>query len=72
MFFFPDNKFICDCKLAWIKGVRNETINNDLKNSLDLLTCFLESRNHTLIDENTAEDIVNENNNNGEKYFQFM
>ncbi|XP_008543319.1 connectin [Microplitis demolitor] len=42
-----DNKLVCDCNLAWIQGLRNETINQKLKDSLDLLTCFLEVQNDT-------------------------
>ncbi|KAK0163589.1 hypothetical protein PV327_007257 [Microctonus hyperodae] len=46
--YLDDNKFICDCKLAWIKGLRNETVNQQLKDSLDMLTCFLEGHNKTI------------------------
>lgn len=42
------NKLICDCKLAWIWGLRNETKNQTLRDSLEELTCFLESNNGTL------------------------
>ncbi|CAD1479135.1 unnamed protein product, partial [Heterotrigona itama] len=42
------NKLICDCKLAWIWGLRNETKNVKLRESLEELTCFLESNNATL------------------------
>ncbi|CAK9813096.1 Con [Anthophora quadrimaculata] len=42
------NKLICDCKLAWIWGLRNETKNKQLRHSLEALTCFLESNNATL------------------------
>ncbi|KAG7197374.1 hypothetical protein KM043_018481 [Ampulex compressa] len=42
------NKLICDCKLAWIWGLRNETKNIKLRNALEELTCFLESNNATL------------------------
>ncbi|KOC59901.1 Connectin [Habropoda laboriosa] len=42
------NKLICDCKLAWIWGLRNETKNKQLRHSLEELTCFLESNNATL------------------------
>lgn len=42
------NKLICDCKLAWIWGLRNETKNKKLRDALEGLTCFLESHNTTL------------------------
>ncbi|XP_011496594.1 PREDICTED: uncharacterized protein LOC105361181 [Ceratosolen solmsi marchali] len=34
---------ICDCKLAWIWGLRNETKNPKLREGLEELTCFLEA-----------------------------
>ncbi|KAL2748127.1 connectin-like, partial [Vespula maculifrons] len=39
------NKLICDCNLAWIWGLRNETKNTKLRDALEELTCFLESNN---------------------------
>lgn len=42
-----DNNLICDCKLAWIWGLRNETKNTKLRDALEELTCFLESNNAT-------------------------
>ncbi|XP_017883786.2 uncharacterized protein LOC108627193 [Ceratina calcarata] len=42
------NKLICDCKLAWIWGLRNETKNTKLRDSLEQLTCFLEGNNTAL------------------------
>ncbi|CAK9833827.1 Con [Anthophora retusa] len=47
-FYLTGNKLICDCKLAWIWGLRNETKNKQLRHSLEALTCFLESNNATL------------------------
>ncbi|XP_068976753.1 connectin-like [Bombus flavifrons] len=47
-FYLSGNKLICDCKLAWIWGLRNETKNVKLRESLEELTCFLESNNATL------------------------
>ncbi|XP_043251281.1 connectin [Colletes gigas] len=44
-FYLNGNKLICDCKLAWIWGLRNETKNRKLRNALEKLTCFLESNN---------------------------
>ncbi|XP_034947115.1 connectin [Chelonus insularis] len=43
--YLEDNKLICDCNLAWIEGLKNETINQKLKDSLDFLTCFREAKN---------------------------
>ncbi|KAF7380590.1 hypothetical protein HZH68_016455 [Vespula germanica] len=37
------NKLICDCNLAWIWGLRNETKNTKLRDTLEELTCLLES-----------------------------
>ncbi|XP_044581682.1 connectin-like isoform X2 [Cotesia glomerata] len=50
-----DNQLTCDCNLAWIKGLRNETTNQKLKDSLDLLTCF-EEQNGTLQASQTMEN----------------
>ncbi|XP_046626705.1 connectin [Neodiprion virginianus] len=47
-FYLEGNKLICDCRLAWIWGLRNETNNTQLKESLDELTCFLELNNSTV------------------------
>ncbi|KZC13567.1 PREDICTED: connectin-like [Dufourea novaeangliae] len=44
-FFVTGNELICDCKLAWIWGLRNETKNRELREALRKLTCFLESNN---------------------------
>lgn len=37
--FVADNKFICDCRLAWMYKLKNETRNNQIRNILDELTC---------------------------------
>ncbi|XP_076299640.1 leucine rich repeat protein connectin [Lasioglossum baleicum] len=44
-FYITGNKLICDCKLSWIWGLRNETKNTNLRDALEKLTCFLESNN---------------------------
>lgn len=44
-FYLNGNKLICDCKLQWIWGLRNETKNIKLRENLEELTCFLESKN---------------------------
>nr|XP_050863662.1 connectin-like [Vespula vulgaris]XP_050863663.1 connectin-like [Vespula vulgaris]XP_050863664.1 connectin-like [Vespula vulgaris]XP_050863665.1 connectin-like [Vespula vulgaris] len=44
-FYLDGNKLICDCNLAWIWGLRNETKNTKLRDALEELTCFLESNN---------------------------
>ncbi|CAL1674282.1 unnamed protein product [Lasius platythorax] len=46
-FYLSDNELICDCKLAWIWGLRNETKNTKLRDALEELTCFLENNNAT-------------------------
>jgi hypothetical protein len=43
---------ICDCKLAWIWGLRNETKNQKLREGLEELTCFLEARYEPKFDSN--------------------
>ncbi|XP_063978198.1 connectin [Diachasmimorpha longicaudata] len=53
--YLDDNKFICDCRLAWMFGVRNETSNKVLRDSLGSLTCFLESQSGS-IDEYEVEN----------------
>ncbi|KAK2586412.1 hypothetical protein KPH14_010697 [Odynerus spinipes] len=47
-FYLDGNKLICDCNLAWIWGLRNETKNTKLRDALEELTCFLESNNTAL------------------------
>ncbi|KAG6801062.1 connectin [Apis mellifera caucasica] len=70
-FYLSGNKLICDCKLAWIWGLRNETKNVKLRDSLEELTCFLESNNATL-KMNNKEDLewneALENARNAEEY----
>lgn len=46
-FYLDGNNLTCDCKLAWIWGLRNETKNTKLRDALEELTCFLESNNAT-------------------------
>lgn len=46
---------MCDCKLAWIWGLRNETKNLKLRDSLEVLTCFMESNNVTVAQSEEAE-----------------
>lgn len=46
-FYLSDNELICDCKLAWIWGLRNETKNTNLRDALEELTCFIEYNNAT-------------------------
>ncbi|KAJ3657798.1 hypothetical protein Zmor_009578 [Zophobas morio] len=38
-----DNKFVCDCRLAWLHTLRNETKNPLIRNTLDEITCYMES-----------------------------
>lgn len=73
-FLFLDNKFICDCKLVWIKGLRTETVNQQLKDSLDMLTCFLEGHNKTINNAEAGIDSANGNvvGNNGKLKCAFV
>lgn len=41
-FYFPENRFICECRLRWIFDLHNQTKNNELKQSLERITCTLE------------------------------
>uniref|UniRef100_A0ABD2WXZ5 Connectin n=1 Tax=Trichogramma kaykai TaxID=54128 RepID=A0ABD2WXZ5_9HYME len=54
-FYLDGNKLICDCKLAWIWGLRNETRNSKLREGLEELTCFLEASYESRFD--TGEDL---------------
>lgn len=54
-FYLNGNKLICDCKLQWIWGLRNETKNIKLREVLEELTCFLESKNASLKSVKDAE-----------------
>ncbi|XP_011870755.1 PREDICTED: connectin-like [Vollenhovia emeryi] len=45
--YLGENSLKCNCKLAWIWGLRNETKNMKLRDALEELTCFLESNNAT-------------------------
>ncbi|XP_036142370.1 connectin [Monomorium pharaonis] len=53
--YLSENNLICDCKLAWIWGLRNETKNTKLRDALEELTCFLESNNAT--QKSNSEDL---------------
>ncbi|XP_051160091.1 connectin-like isoform X2 [Leptopilina boulardi] len=54
-FYLNGNKLICDCKLQWIWGLRNETRNIKLRENLEELTCFLESKNASVKSVKDAE-----------------
>ncbi|XP_076683284.1 leucine rich repeat protein connectin [Andrena cerasifolii] len=58
-FFLNGNNLICDCKLTWIWGLRNETKNRKLRDALEELTCFLEEKiNNEDLDDNEALEIT--------------
>ncbi|XP_076238506.1 leucine rich repeat protein connectin [Calliopsis andreniformis] len=58
-FYLSGNKLICDCKLTWIWGLRNETKNRKLRDALEELTCFLEEKiNNMDLEENEALEIT--------------
>ncbi|XP_044254376.1 connectin [Tribolium madens] len=47
-FYIADNKFVCDCRLAWLHNLRNETKNPSIRNTLDEITCYMESAGQSL------------------------
>ncbi|XP_058797534.1 connectin isoform X2 [Phymastichus coffea] len=49
------NNLICDCKLSWIWGLRNETRNLKLREDLEELMCFLDASFEPKFD--SGEDI---------------
>ncbi|XP_015594125.1 connectin [Cephus cinctus] len=55
--YLDGNNLICDCRLAWIWGLKNETKNLKLKDVLDELTCFLESNNATTVDQDAVKGL---------------
>ncbi|XP_008217372.1 connectin [Nasonia vitripennis] len=61
-FYLDGNKLICDCKLTWIWGLRNETKNAKLREGLEELTCLLEASYDVKLDSgedmNRALDVV--------------
>lgn len=57
-FYLNGNKLICDCKLTWIWGLRNETKNTKLREALEELTCFLEEKINSEDLENEALEIT--------------
>lgn len=58
---FTGNKLICDCRLAWVSKLRNETKSEPLKYALEDITCKPRTENNiedTLIKE--VKEIINE------------
>lgn len=53
--YFPENRFICECRLRWIFDLHNQTKNRELKQSLERITCTLE-HTHQVINDNTLND----------------
>ncbi|XP_031339828.1 connectin-like isoform X1 [Photinus pyralis] len=41
-FYLADNKFVCDCRLAWMHALRNEAKGEKIREALDKLTCHLQ------------------------------
>lgn len=54
-FYFPDNRFICECRLRWIFDLYNQTKNRELKQTLERVKCTLE-HSHQVINDNTMND----------------
>lgn len=52
---FPENHFICECRLRWIFDLHNQTKNRELKQSLERITCMFEPT-HQVINDNTLND----------------
>ena len=52
LYYVVGNKLICNCNLAWIWGLRNETKSLDLRHALENLTCFMENKTVTTIPMN--------------------
>ncbi|CAL7939454.1 unnamed protein product [Xylocopa violacea] len=65
---FSRNRLICDCKLTWIWGLRNETKNTKLRESLEKLTCLLESNNVTLDNDELGWPETLNSEQNSEEY----
>jgi hypothetical protein len=42
IFFFPENNFVCNCKLKWMHSLRNETKSQNTKVSLESVTCKMD------------------------------
>lgn len=42
LFIFAENNFVCDCRLKWMHGLRNETKSQNTKVSLDSVTCKMD------------------------------
>ncbi|KAK5643394.1 hypothetical protein RI129_007239 [Pyrocoelia pectoralis] len=46
-FYLTSNKFVCDCRLAWMHILRNETKNQVIRETLDELMCHLPTVEHS-------------------------
>lgn len=66
IFLIPENNFICECRLRWIFDLHNHTKNDDLRRSLEKISCYLDRTQTALNDHNQQQHFnykINPRNN---------